>query len=71
MSSIFKVLASITALLLFIGGCAGLVSRCIVWFRDTGFTGTGADMADLALQFVFIAVWLLAAVVAMRLRQKM
>ena len=68
---IFKVLASTTAFILFIGGCLGLISRMIVWFGDTGFTGSGADMAELSLQFVFIAVWLVAAVVVMWLRQKM
>ena len=71
MSSIFKALASITALILFLGGFLGLISRTIVWFGETGFTGTGAEMAELAVQFVFIAIWLVAAVVVMRLRQKM
>ena len=71
MPSIFKALASITAWILFIGGCLGMISRAIVWFADTGFTGTGTDMAQLSLQFVFIAIWFVAAVVVMRLRQKM
>ena len=71
MSNIFKTLASIVAWLLFIGGCLGMISRVIVWFTDVGFTGTGTGMAELSLQFVFIAIWFVAAVVVMRLRQQM
>ncbi len=71
MPNIFKTLASMVAWLLFIGGCLGLISRVIVWFADAGFIGTGPDMAQLALQFLFIAIWLAASVVVMRLRQKM
>ena len=71
MPNIFKTLATITAWILFIGGCLGLISRTIVWFTVAGFTGTGADMAQLSIQFVFIAIWLVAAVLVMRLRQKM
>ena len=69
MPPIFKALATITAWILYIGGCLGLISRAIVWFTVTGFTGT--DMVLLAMQFVFIAIWLVAAVVVMKLRQKM
>ncbi len=69
MSMLFKVLANITALFLFIGGCMGLISRMIVWFGTTGFTGTGEEMARLSLQFVYIAVWFVSAVVVMRLSQ--
>ena len=69
MSSIFKGLASITALLLFIAGCAGLVSRCIVWFDDIGFTGT--NTSQLAIDFFVIIALFVASVVVMRLRQKM
>ena len=71
MPPIFKALATITAWILYIGGCLGLISRTIVWFKVTGFTGTGTNMAQLAMQFVFIAIWLVGAVVVMRLRQKM
>ncbi len=71
MPNIFKALTTITAWILFIGGCLGLISRAIVWFTVTGFTGTGTDMAQLSMQFVFIAVWFVAAVLVMRLRQKM
>ncbi len=67
----FKGLATITAWILFIGGCLGLVSRAIVWFTETGFTGTGSAMEQLSIQFVFIAIWFVAAVVVMYLRQKM
>jgi len=69
MSNIFKTLASIVALLLFIGGCLGLISRVIVWLTEIGFTGT--DTSKLAMDFLFVAVWLVASVVVMRLRQKM
>ncbi len=71
MPSIFKTLASATAWILFVGGCLGMISRAIVWLTVTGFTGTGTEMAQLSLQFVFIAIWLVAAVVVMRLRQQM
>ncbi len=67
----FKGLATITAWILFIGGCLGLISRAIVWFTVTGFTGTGSAMEQLSTQFVFIAIWFVAAVVVMSLRQKM
>lgn len=69
MTSIFKVLATIAAWILFVGGCLGVISRMYVWFAVTGFTGTGTDMAQLALQFVYIAIWFVAAVVVMKLRQ--
>ena len=71
MPKIFKTLATIIAWLLFVGGCLGFISRGIVWFFVTGFTGTGNDMAQLALQFVYIAIWLIGAVVVMKLRQSM
>jgi Zn-dependent protease with chaperone function len=69
MSSIFKVLASTTALLLFISGCVALISRAIVWFDDIGFTGT--DTSQLAIDFFVIIALFVASVVVMRLRQKM
>ena len=69
MPNIFKTLASIVAWLLFIGGCLGLISRIIVWLTVTGFTGT--DTSQLTTDFLSIAVWLVASVVVMRLRQKM
>ena len=69
MAKIFKALANVTACILFLGGILGVLSRMYVWFAVTGFTGTGADMAQLALQFVYIAIWFVAAVVVMRLSQ--
>jgi hypothetical protein len=69
MSKVFKVLANITALFLFAGGLLGMISRMIVWFGTTGFTGTGTEMAYLALQFVYIAAWFVSAVVVMKLSQ--
>jgi hypothetical protein len=69
MAKIFKVLANVTACILFLGGILGLISRMYVWFSVTGFTGTGTDMAQLALQFVYIAIWFVAAVVVMKLSQ--
>ena len=69
MSRVFKVLATIAALFLFIGGCLGMLSRMIVWFGTTGFTGTGNDMAQLALQFAYIAIWFVSSVVVMKLTQ--
>jgi hypothetical protein len=69
MSRVFKVLATVTALFLFIGGFLGMISRMIVWFGTTGFTGTGNEMAQLALQFVYIAIWFVSSVVVMKLTQ--
>ena len=67
--SLFKVLASIVAWVLLVCGLLGLISRAIVWLTVTGFTGT--DTSQLTMDFVAIAVWLVASVVVMRLRQKM
>ncbi len=67
--TIFKALASIVAWLLFVFGCLGLISRGIVWITVTGFTST--DTSQLTMDFVAVAVWLVASVVVMRLRQKM
>lgn len=69
MEKLFKALANITACILFLGGTLGMISRTYVWFAVTGFTGTGTDMAQLALQFVYIAFWFIAAVVVMKLSQ--
>jgi hypothetical protein len=69
MAKIFKALANVTACILFLGGILGLLSRMYVWFAVTGFNGTGADMTQLALQFVYIAIWFVAAVVVMKLSQ--
>jgi hypothetical protein len=69
MAKLFKALANITACILFLGGILGMISRMYVWFAVTGFNGTGTDMAQLALQFVYIAIWFVAAVVVMKLSQ--
>ncbi len=69
MPNIFKALASIVAWLLLVFGCLGLISRAVVWLTVTGFTGTATS--QLTMDFLAIAVWLVASVVVMRLRQKM
>jgi hypothetical protein len=69
MAKIYKVLANITACILFLGGILGMLSRMYVWFWVIGFTDNGTDMARLALQFVYISVWFVAAVVVMKLSQ--
>jgi hypothetical protein len=69
MPQYFKALATVIAWILFLGGCFGLISRTIVWFANTGFTGTGEEMARLALQYVFIAIWFIGAVVVIKLRK--
>ncbi len=69
MPSIFKALASITAWILFVVGCLGLISRVIVWLAETGFAGT--DTSQLTMDFLVITVLLVASVVVMILRQKM
>jgi hypothetical protein len=71
MAKLFKVLANITACILFLGGILGIISRMYVWFTVTGFTGTGNDMAQLALQFAYIAIWFVAAIVVMKLSQSL
>ncbi len=71
MPKILKTLVTIIAWILFLGGCFGLISRTIVWFGVVGFTGTGDAMAQLALQYVFIAIWFIGAVVVIKLRQKL
>jgi len=69
LAKIYKVLANVTACFLFLGGFLGMISRMYVWFAVTGFDGTGTDMAQLSLQFVYIAIWFVAAVVVMKLSQ--
>ena len=69
MAKLFKVFANVSACILFLAGVMGMMSRMYVWFEVTGFTGTGPEMAQLALQFVYIAIWFVAAVVVMRLSQ--
>ncbi len=64
---IFKALASITAWILFVSGCLGVISRVIVWLGGTGFTGT--ETSQLATDFFVIIALLVAAVVVMRLRK--
>jgi hypothetical protein len=71
MSRVFKVLGTIAALFLFLGGFLGMISRMIVWLGTTGFTGTGNEMEQLALQFVYIAIWFVASVVVMKLTQSL
>ncbi len=68
MPNIFKALASVTAWILFIGGCFSLVIATITWATMTDIFE--ANIA-LAVDFLVIVVWLLAGVVVMRLRQKM
>ncbi len=65
---IFKALSSIVAWIMFVVGCLGLISRVIIWLTVIGFTVTDSQ---LTIDFVAIAVWLVASVVVMRLRQKM
>ncbi len=66
---IFKALASITAWILFVSGCLGVISRVIVWLGVTGFTGT--DTEQLAMDFLVLTAMLVASVVVMVLRKKL
>ncbi len=68
MPNIFKALASITAWILFIGGCFSFVIATITWATKTDIFE--ADTA-ITICFLVIVVWLVAGVVVMRLRQKM
>ncbi len=68
MPSIFKALASITAWILFIGGCFSLVIATITWATMTDiFVANTAN----TMNFLVIVIWFVAAVVVMRLRHKM
>ncbi len=68
MPNIFKALASITAWILFIGGCFSLVIATITWATKTDILE--ADTA-ITINYLVIVVWFVAGVVVMRLRQKM
>ncbi len=69
MAKLFRVLANVTACILFLGGVMGFISRMYVWCAVTGFNGTGTEMSQLALQFTYIAIWFVASVVVMKLSQ--
>ncbi len=66
---IFKALASITAWVLFIGACVGMLGTSISYWVGVG----GAEPPSLLFQFgwLFSAAQLTMAVVVMRLRQHM
>jgi hypothetical protein len=64
MPSIFKSLATITAWILFINGCLGIVLSGVA--RLTGETGLGAPIA-----WAVAVISLIASVGAMKLRQMM
>ncbi len=66
---VFKGLASITAWILFIGGCIGMLGTTIGYWVGVGV----AEPPSLLYQFgwLFSAAQLTMAVVVMRLRQKM
>ncbi len=68
MPNIFKALASITAWILFLGGCIGILSTSISWT-----IGGVTEPPTLYQQFgwLFSAAQLTMAVVVMILRQKM
>ena len=68
MPNIFKALASITAWILFIGGCFSFVIANITWATKTDILEANTTTA---IEFFVVAVWFVAAVVVMRLRQKM
>ena len=69
MPQIFKALASITAWILFIGGCIGTLGTTVSYWAIVG----GAEPPSLLYQFgwLFSAAQLTLAVVVMILRQKM
>ncbi len=68
MPPIFRALATITAWILFIGGCFSFVIATITWATKTDLLE--ADTA-ITINFLVIVVWFVAGVVVMRLRQKM
>ena len=65
MPNIFKVLASITAWILFVGGCIGVLMAMIAWIRSGDITEINTE---LTIDFLVAPVTLVAAVVVMRLR---
>ena len=68
MPNIFKALASITAWILFIGGCFSFVIATITWATQTDILEANTAIT---IDFLVIVVWFVAGVVVMRLRQKM
>ena len=68
MPPIFKALAPITAQILFVGRCLGVVFAMIAWITTTDITEV--DTA-ITIDFLAAAVTLVAGVVVMILRQKM
>ena len=67
MPPIFKALASITAWILFVGGCICILVTTINWLVITGFIGTPPLAAFLG--WGIGAAELILAVCAMKLRQ--
>ena len=67
MPPIFKALASITAWILFIGGCISLVVTTINWAVHTGFIGSPTICAFMG--WGLAAAELVLAVCVMKLRQ--
>ena len=68
MPSIFKSLATISAWILFITGCLTYIVTLVTFF--VGGIDTGEWMHTVAF-FTFAAISIIAAVVAMKLRQTM
>ena len=66
MPNIFKALASITAWILFLGGCLGVLFAMIAWIGTTDITEVNTAIT---IDFLVAAVTLVSGVVVMRLRK--
>lgn len=67
MPPIFKALATITAWILFIGGCLGTVATVISWLTLIGFIAI--PKTEILVAFLTVTTALVAAVVVMKLRK--
>jgi multisubunit Na+/H+ antiporter MnhG subunit len=68
MPKVFKALSSITAWILFVGGCLGVLFAVIGWIKTPDITEVNTA---LTIDFLVAVVTLVAGVAVMRLRQKM
>ena len=69
MPNIFKALASITAWVLFIWGCIGILIPTIAYFTEIGILNP--PPTEMLMSWALATAVLTLSVVVMRLRQKM
>ena len=69
MPPIFKTLATISAWILFLGGCLGTVATVLSWLIKVGFIAI--PPVEIMVAFLTATAALVSGVVIMRLRQVM